>query len=201
MSKQRTQTETEIKVRLTKQDYDKVFKPFVSMALRRILQTNYYLDTPDKDMERLGQTIRIRHRGNKLILTQKLNASNDGQVQTCKEREWEIVIKPDPKEPISVERAQKEFLDHPHFAYPFPLEDLECTGSTKTERWNLPYQHLLFELDKTTYPFGVDYELEVETPDPKEDLKVVKAFLGSVGVEYVPETRTKLARLREGLSQ
>jgi len=201
MSKQRTQTETEIKVRLTKEGYNKVFKPFMAMALRRYLQTNYYLDTPDKDMEKAGQTIRIRHRGNKLILTQKVNASNDGQIQTCKEREWEVSLNSKSVDSPPVEECIKKFVDHPNFIYPFPLEDLECTGSTKTERRNLPYQHLLFELDKTTYPFGEDYELEVETSDPKEDLKIVKEFLGSVKVEYVPETRTKLARLREGTSQ
>ncbi|MBN1421631.1 MAG: hypothetical protein JXP34_22855, partial [Planctomycetes bacterium] len=60
----------------------------------------------------------------------------------------------------------------------------------------VPEPGLALELDRIIYPDGhEEYEIEIETEDPGPAADRLAALLRDLGIEAIPERRTKLERL------
>src|SRR5690554_2554597 len=66
-----TSIEIEAKALLTKKDYNKVLKHFRLDVVDGYIQKNYYIDTENKDLRKLGLSLRVR-RLNGYVISFKL---------------------------------------------------------------------------------------------------------------------------------
>ncbi|HOM32685.1 MAG TPA: CYTH domain-containing protein, partial [Bacilli bacterium] len=66
-----TSIEIEAKALLTKKDYNKVLKHFKLDVVDGYIQKNYYIDTENKDLRKLGLSLRVR-RLNGYVISFKL---------------------------------------------------------------------------------------------------------------------------------
>lgn len=135
---------------------------------KRVLQINYYFDTPDFYLYSLGNTLRIRQKDQQLALQYKYEKQNKGIQRICKEFEMKI----------------------PTFLSNIPCYDLPgkiikkdiyfgFVGSMTTERLNYIYKGTVISLDKNYYLGNCDYEIEVEFQDYTNAETIIKL----IGIE------------------
>lgn len=182
--------EYEKKIMLTADEYAALL--LVSDPSASVMnQTNYYFDTEDHAMDRMGITCRIRARNGRFKATIKTHGSASRDCST------EEVLE------------EKSTFDPTVFR---PL-DVHCQGALVTERAVL-YKDGFCEavLDRNTYLGFTDYELEIEYLSGNEDkafgllyriANVLKAssantdpaeFLSRTGM---PKSERFFARMRE----
>lgn len=68
----------------------------------------------------------------------------------------------------------------------------------KKFKWGGPELKWLIELDHTTYPFGVRFEIEIETSTPELAKADMEKLLNSQKIPYAYETQSKFARFVSG---
>lgn len=132
--------EYEKKILLTAKEYSLLIESFYEGAIHKI-QTNYYYDTDDFEINKLGITCRVRMKNGVFETTIKKHNKND---INCSCEDTRIV--------------SNEFDDS--F---FKKEGLKLKGSLVTER-TMIFSDSIVEvvLDKNTYLGTTDYELEIE---------------------------------------
>ena len=66
-----TQDEFELKLMLSKEQYEKLSEIFPDSKCKKVVQTNYYYDTINLDMRKKNTTVRVREKNGKYKLTIK----------------------------------------------------------------------------------------------------------------------------------
>ena len=120
----------------------------------RKLQINYYFDTPDFQLNSLGNTLRIRQKNNQLSLQYKYEKQYTGAEKTCKE--FEMVIQTFPFY-ISSKELPGNILDS-NLLYNY-------VGNLTTERFDYSYAETIISLDKSYYLGRCEHEIEIEFQD------------------------------------
>lgn len=140
--------EKEVKILLSKSDYDKLCEIFP--AERTIFQTNYYYSCTLE-----GVSLRVREcEGKRLLQVKAPVPGSESRKGLQVRREYETEINEIPDE-ISAETL-KELTK-------LDFSDAKLTGSLFTERkLCLAYENAEICLDKSEYLGTVDYEIEVE---------------------------------------
>lgn len=162
--------ELEFKSLISEKKYKQLEKYFEKIADKQKLysQKNYYFDSKDEVLNKLGITLRLREKNDKWEKTLKLPSLN-------KNNKYKESI--EINEEISEEKA-KMFIEDG-----FDLEDetlknilkplgnlnlkMECLGSLKTERLDFKFYSDTISLDKSMYNDVIDYEIEWETSNIK----------------------------------
>lgn len=166
--------EYELKIMLSKEEYEYFYKK----STKDIVQTNYYFETPDFDMRKSKQTLRIRAKNNKYEITHKsliTNNSNDGIIDM---KEYSINLnKKDFIDIIDNRVTINSFID----GLPKPLL---LIGKLNTKRSIILTNDLLppIELDENNYLGIIDYELEWE----------ISKSLYSLAIDYLKNEGIKL---------
>lgn len=129
----------------------------------RILQINYYFDTPNFQLNSLGNTLRIRQKENQLMLQYKYEKQYTGIQKTCKE--FEVALQRFPSY-ISSNDFPCGIIE-PDPSYRF-------VGNLITERLDYLYAETDISLDKSYYLGKCDYEIEIEYQDYKKAETILK---------------------------
>jgi len=133
------------------------------VVCKRILQINYYFDTPDFQNYSLGRTLRIRQKDNQLLLQYKYNKQYSGFENMC--NEFEIIVDTFPRDISSKD---------------FPCNSMDMAnlyryvGNLVTERFEYTYAKTIISLDKNYYLGKCDYEIEIEFQDYKQAEDLLK---------------------------
>ncbi len=172
-----TNIEIEAKTLLTKEEYNKTLAHFKLDVADGYIQKNYYIETKNQDLRKLGISLRIR----------KLN----GYVMTLKLPMAEGLLEK------SQNLTSDQFSDFQNRGV-FPdgdiskfieglyidLKYLEIIASLSTLRIEVEYEDLTLAIDENRYGDIQDYELEMEATSIKKAKRLLEKVCEEVKVPY-----------------
>ena len=169
--------EIEAKVLLLKEDYLKVIDGLNLKKYKKFKQTNYYIDTLDSLLKKIGIVLRIREKEDTFELTLKTPLS-EGVLEKNEDISWKAME--DMKDNnIFPEGGIKKFLA----ILGVKVEDLRILTSLKTERISVDYNGYKLDLDKSTYSGITDYELEIESSSMENAQSAATDILTQCGIK------------------
>lgn len=171
--------ETECKVLLNSEDYNKIFEYFNLSKVNPIKQMNYYFDTLGLNLASNGYNMRVRHiiNDDKYILTVKIPQKNESNLE------------------INQEINYMEFIDlAEHGKIPdgyindeinrFNKDAILLLSSLLTTRYEFEYKLGLLALDYNQYNNRYDYEIEFEGSNIEYCKTIIGDLLSLLGIEY-----------------
>lgn len=155
--------ETEYKLLLTQQRFDDLMKQLISKAPhKKKLQMNYYYDTANFDLYKIGNSLRIRQVGSVLKLQYKEDKEKKETGRTSVEHEVSVLSLP----PI---------ISASRFAtIPLSYSEYNYIGNLVTERTEFDYYAAKIMLDKNMYLGRIDFEIEIEYTNIKHLYKIIE---------------------------
>ena len=179
--------EKEIKILLTKEQYQKTMEYLSEQFLNRkeVTQMNYYISNRMKHLNS-GTTLRLRISDEVNRITIKKTLIHDFEKTSaefhidCSEEESAEII----KNGISKSNMERIFNE---ICVPLNLEEtdhLTILGNLETQRtvfWDNP--KTLYILDLNTYLSRCDFEFELESSCPMDDIMKLHDYFESIGVE------------------
>ena len=185
--------EIEAKALVEKGEYDKLVRLFPGSP--RYLQTNYYIDTDNRDLAKSGIALRIREKAGMLELTLKTPLSQ-GKLEKS--------------EPITFNdyAAFRDFGQFPKndlrrflLMLDFDVEKLKILTSLATERMDVEFDGGKISIDKNTYSGKVDYEVEFEYNNIAAAEEKLYAFLDECKIAYTPTHLSKVQRAMKAIGK
>ena len=177
--------EIELKTLLTKEEYTRLKNQFKSLT--PVLQNNYYIDTPDFQLQEKKVAMRIRTFEDWAELTLKVPQSvgNMEYNQGLQLEDAENYLK-------------KEELPHGLVLEELAKQDIQSKkwqvlGCLTTLRYEMQTPIGLMALDESHYLGITDYELELEVEDHEQGKKDFQKFLEENQISY-QKTPSKLIR-------
>lgn len=188
-----TSIEIEAKALLTKKDYYKVLKHFKLDVVDGYIQKNYYIDTENRDLRKLGLSLRVR----------RLNGYNMSFKLPMAEGLLE-------KTQVLTREQFEEFENNGKFPegdisnfieslYIDPC-DLKIIATLSTLRIEQQYEDLTLAIDENRYGDLQDFELEMEATSMKKAQTLLKKVCEEVGIEYKENLVSKQKRAMDALS-
>ena len=178
--------EIEAKALVDKEEYEKLVRLFPQCP--RYLQTNYYIDTDNRDLAKSGIALRIREKVGMLELTLKTPLSQGKLEKSAPITFNEFAAFRDfgqfPKNDL------RRFL----LMLDFDIEKLKILTSLSTERLDVEYEGGKISIDKNVYSGKTDYEVEFEFNNIVAAEEKLHAFLEEHGVAYQPTKLSKVQR-------
>lgn len=175
-----TEIERELKVLLTKEQYDQIARTLPFEPAR--IQINTYYDTSDRKLKKQQQAVRVRQVNGTNILTIK----KPKDAITKEEYEYEI-----PKSDLT--RADKS-IQAWMMEHGVNLEGLEPFVTTITKRRILNTLEAEISLDETIYGGKTDYEIEYEYRSDHDGISCFDQILAPFHIRYEKNCPSKLAR-------
>ena len=174
--------EIEFKNMLTQEEYDRFLKEFNIEQGQIFSQDNFYFDTPEFSLKRVGAALRIREKNGAYEMTLKQPAI-EGLLET--------------NESLSNEEASMA-LNHNCLPYArisqlieklgVPFSRITYFGTLTTNRVEFPYRNGLLVLDHSIYLNNEDFELEFEVKNYQAGQIVFREILTQFNV---PERKTE----------
>ena len=183
-----TNIEIENKALISKDEYQKLINYYSKYNCTYIEQTNYYIDTINKDLIRLGLSLRIRNIANdyELTLKQKLKEGLLEINQVIKKQDFDLF---EEKNILPTGEILEIILKHQ-----IEINKLQILASLATSRLELKLKEGLLAIDKNMYNSNTDYEIELESTSLEEGDKSLKQILNNLGIEYIPNSISKQKR-------
>lgn len=190
-----TNIEIEAKVLITKEDYDKLVKIYSKEKTDEFDQVNYYIESKNLDLKKLGVGLRIRKKDNSYVMTLKAPMSeglleknaqlNEDQYKEFKEKG------------IFPDCYIKEFVK----MLGFDPDLLKIRAQLKTHRIEIPLDDgkNTFSIDKNEYNKITDFELEMNSNSLLRAKNKLQEICEINGVPYKDNTRSKQTRCLETL--
>ncbi|KAF8941260.1 hypothetical protein BGZ58_000545 [Dissophora ornata] len=162
--------EIEIKIRLpTEEDTAKLEQALGGNPARSEDQDNVFFDGVHKELSGKGPIAVVALKGNAVLI--------DG-IATVEEEEEEIDID-----------VAKRIIEDPNL----------IPGAAKSnERRKFEWQEYIVEVDRTTYPHGTAYEVEIESADPEKAKARLTSLLQEHDVAYGNSQRNKFENMLLG---
>lgn len=188
-----TSIEIEAKALLTKKDYNKVLKHFRLDVVDGYIQKNYYIDTENKDLRKLGLSLRVR-RLNGYVISFKLPMAEGllEKTQTLSREQFED-FETHGKFP------EGDISDFIESLYISP-SDLKIIATLTTLRIEQEYEDLTLAIDENRYGELQDFELEMEATSMKKAQYLLKKVCEEVGIDYKENLVSKQKRAMDALS-
>jgi uncharacterized protein YjbK len=188
-----TSIEIEAKALLTKKDYNKVLKHFKLDVVDGYNQKNYYIDTENKDLRKLGLSLRVR-RLNGYVISFKLPMAEGllEKTQTLSREQFED-FETHGKFP------EGDISDFIESLYISP-SDLKIIATLTTLRIEQEYEDLTLAIDENRYGDLQDFELEMEATSMKKAQYLLKKVCEEVGIDYKENLVSKQKRAMDALS-
>ena len=188
-----TSIEIEAKALLTKKDYNKVLKHFRLDVVDGYIQKNYYIDTENKDLRKLGLSLRVR-RLNGYVISFKLPMAEGllEKTQTLSREQFED-FETHGKFP------EGDISDFIESLYISP-SDLKIIATLTTLRIEQEYEDLTLAIDENRYGELQDCELEMEATSMKKAQYLLKKVCEEVGIDYKENLVSKQKRAMDALS-
>ena len=188
-----TSIEIEAKALLTKKDYNKVLKHFKLDVVDGYIQKNYYIDTENKDLRKLGLSLRVRSL-NGYVISFKLPMAEGllEKTQTLSREQFED-FETHGKFP------EGDISDFIESLYISP-SDLKIIATLTTLRIEQEYEDLTLAIDENRYGELQDFELEMEATSMKKAQYLLKKVCEEVGIDYKENLVSKQKRAMDALS-
>ena len=181
--------EIEAKALINEKDYRTLCHAF--RDAERYRQTNYYIDSDERDLQKEGIALRIREKSGIYELTLKTPLSQGLLEKTNIISMNQFAMLRDfgdfPEEDI------KRFL----LMLDIDVEKLKILTSMTTERIDIPYKGGLLSLDKNVYNGITDYEAEFEFANMADAEKTLIELLEEHNIEG---KLTKISKSRRAMS-
>jgi len=187
-----TNIEIEAKVLLSKEDFEKVSEFLGADKLRRITQTNHYIDSKDEILREYGFGLRIREKDDfTLTLKAPLAEGTLEKNQSITWKEYENLLhrKTFPNGDI------KEFLE----MLGINVSTLMILSSLTTIRIVAIFEDEEIVLDQNSYDDTVDFELEAESTSIYLAETTLVKLCKAAEVPYVPNKLSKHTRAMNAL--
>ena len=189
--------EIEFKNLLSGREYGQLEEKYFS-GQKPVVQTNFYIDTPDLDMRKNRILLRIRDAEGVQMMTLK-EPTEKGVMEyhgeVSGELDFDRDIRPDElPEIIRGELAR----------YDIDISQLRIYGALSTERRQVTYREGLLVLDRNTFLDEEDFELEYEVDNYDKGETRFLHLLEEAGIERRSEVTkserfyNKLASIRTG---
>lgn len=182
-----TNIEIEVKSLLSKKDYESVLAHFNLDLADGYIQKNYYIDTKDYVLRKMGLSLRIR-KLNGYIMTLKLPMA-EGLLEKSQNITREQFLEFQKKGSFP-EGTVYDFIESLYVA----PEKLVVIASLSTLRIEVPYKDSILAVDENRYGDQQDYELEMEATAIRHARKLLAAVCEDVGIPFVENTISKQKR-------
>ncbi|ORZ08517.1 CYTH-like domain-containing protein [Lobosporangium transversale] len=199
--------EIEIKIRLPSEDATCMLEKTLGSPIASEDQNNVFFDGVHKELikSRLVFRIRIIQKSDKVpvaVVALKGNAVLVNGIATVEEEE----------EPIDIAIA-RQIIDNPnlipeaaksHRLLQKIVERVPCPdgyshmGRFKNIRHKFQWREYLVEVDRTTYPHGTAYEVEIESTEPEKAKESMTSLLDEHGISYGYSQRNKFENMFYG---
>lgn len=168
--------EIEAKVLINESQYEKAVEYLQDEPYHRFIQVNYYIDSEDRTLYKIGCSMRIRKKDN-YELTLKIPMSEGllEKSQIITNEEYKTFA----KKKIFPEGDIKKFL----MILGMKIEKLAILTSLSTDRIELPYGEGVLCVDKNTYNGQTDYELEMEHSSMENAEKNLETFVKALDIK------------------
>ncbi len=188
-----TSIEIEAKALLTKAQYNQVLQHFNLDVADGYIQKNYYIDTENRDLRKLGLSLRIR-KLNGYIMQFKLPMAEGllEKSQNLVRDDFDLFQ----KKQIFPEGDISDFIES---LYINP-GDLKIIASLSTLRIEKEYEDLTLAIDENRYGDQQDYELEMEATSMQKAKTLLKKICDEVGIPYNENLDSKQKRAINALS-
>lgn len=182
--------EIEYKTLLTKTEFEDLTSEFSDIS--PLLQTNYYIDTPDFSLRKHRFSLRVRTLEQYAELTLKIpqKIGNQEYNQALSLKDAKAIIQ-------KVELPKGEILELIR-QIGISLEDLNVWGHLTTKRYEKETPIGLMALDKNSYANRTDYELEVEVLDAQRGKLAFQEYLKQRQIHF-KYASSKVARTATAL--
>ncbi|MFA6625005.1 MAG: CYTH domain-containing protein [Bacilli bacterium] len=179
--------EIESKVLLSKSDYEKIIVK-LNFGNKNIVQTNYYLDSEDRDLKNYGMVLRVRKTVDVVKLTMKAPMSEGllEKNQVLNEKESSALLDHD----IFPRGDIHDFLEILHI----DPSTLKVLANLTTERKEIQYQDTMLDVSKNTYSGKVDYELECDSDSTLKSQGTLRDICSDLDIEFKLNTLSKETR-------
>ncbi len=188
-----TSIEIEAKALLTRSQYNQVLQHFNLDVADGYIQKNYYIDTENRDLRKLGLSLRIR-KLNGYIMQFKLPMAEGllEKSQNLVRDQFDLFQ----KKHVFPEGDISDFIES---LYINP-SDLKIIASLSTLRIEKEYEDLTLAIDENRYGEQQDYELEMEATSMQKAKALLKKICDEVGIPYNENLDSKQKRAINALS-
>ncbi|WP_017548041.1 CYTH domain-containing protein [Salinicoccus carnicancri] len=189
--------EIEFKNMLNGQEYGRLEEKYFS-GQKPVVQTNFYIDTPDLDMRKNRILLRIRDAEGVQMMTLK-EPTEKGVMEYHGEVSGELNFDRDIRPGELPEIIRGELA-----RYDIDTSQLRVYGALSTERRQVTYREGLLVLDRNTFLDEEDFELEYEVDNYDKGETRFLHLLEEAGIERRGEVTkserfyNKLASIRTG---
>lgn len=190
-----TNIEIEAKALIKEEDYNKLIKEFENENAFFFDQTNYYVETKNFNLKKLGVGLRVRSINDKFVLTLKAPMSEGLLEKEENISEDQFVMFE--KKNIFPECSLKDFI----IMLGFDIKKLKIMAKLRTHRTQLELdegKHILC-IDRNEYNNLVDFELELEGNSLGKAKTRLEQFCIEHEIEYKDNPRSKQTRALESL--
>jgi uncharacterized protein YjbK len=189
-----TSIEIEAKALLTREDYEKLLNYFSLDVSDGFIQKNYYIDTENRDLRKLGLSLRIR-KLNGYVMTLKLPMAEGllEKSQNLLRDQFDLFQ----QNQVFPEGDISDFIES---LYIKP-QDLKIIASLSTLRIEKQYEDLTLAIDENRYGDNQDYEIEMEATSLKRAKALLEKICEEVGIPYRENFESKQKRAMNALSQ
>lgn len=182
--------EIEAKALLTKEEYEKLMG--VYSDYHAYIQTNYYIDSPNRILKKNDLSLRVRAKEGKHELTMKSDLE-EGRL------ERNVYITTDEFEDIKKGIFPDNEIKDVILEKGIDLKTLKILTSLETKRIDVLIQGGLASIDENHYGDKVDYEIELEHESMEKAITHLKELLEKNEIEYRENTVSKTSRALAGI--
>jgi uncharacterized protein YjbK len=183
-----TNIEIEAKILVEASDFNKVKKTLGVQHLQPVVQTNYYIDTPQGNLRQFGFALRIRAIPPEFTLTLK-SPMAEGTLEKNQGITEEDYV--NLKDHLQFPKGEiNDFL----LMFGFETTTLGIISQLTTERIDTTFEGQHVCLDINHYNGHVDYEIESEQSSLKYAAETLQKLCDTVGIPYNENKQSKYAR-------
>lgn len=188
-----TNLEIEVKTLLTYAQYRKTLRHFELDVSDGFIQKNYYIDTDDLALRKLGLSLRIR-KLNGYLMTLKLPMAEGllEKTQILSKEQFAALKKEETFPPGSI----FDFLDSLYVK----VEELKILASLSTLRIEVPYGDFKLAIDENRFGDNQDFELEMEATSLRQARETLAKICEEVGFPFVENFESKQKRAFKALN-
>ncbi|MCS0542528.1 CYTH domain-containing protein [Aeromonas veronii] len=179
--------EIEFKNNLEEDEYRQLLSAFTISEDKKVIQENFYFDTPDFSLKGVGAALRIREKNGIYTLTLKQPVER-GLLET-----HQVLSKEEAEQMLNggniIEGEVVSILK----GLSIKTSDVRFFGSLKTKRAEVEYKNGLLVLDKSYYLNQTDFEVEYEVTDEVSGKVIFSELLQQYNIP-IRKTDNKILR-------
>jgi uncharacterized protein YjbK len=179
--------EIEFKNILEEEEYRQLLSAFSISEDKKVIQENFYFDTPKFSLKDVGAALRIREKNGIYTLTLKQPVKR-GLLET-----HQVLSKEEAEQMLNGGNIIEGEVISILKGLSIETSDVRFFGSLKTKRAEVEYKNGLLVLDKSYYLNQIDFEVEYEVTDEVSGKEVFKELLQQYKIP-IRKTDNKILR-------